>query len=629
MYKVNRVLNIVVIAITAIIVLLTLCLLDMTVSEDVAKQPKFTSLSTPEIIGEYSVNGSEYVEFTGYDDMNFDIGPEKTALHFRFHLTEDIPVNVCIMYRVYHQYVSIAVNGTVINEYDFASGNSMYNTSGMAFVCFPSPGITTDDVVTVYTYNTADTVDTVFTDFLQSVRYGYSLLFYWEYYREGFHSLLLCILLIALSVVLIFYYLFNRKRKLSVIPEYLVLGLILFFSGLFVFSQLPTVPMLVGYPTLFMVLRILSLMFLSYSLLVYFFLTMRSVINVVMRVETILALISGAVLILLQIFGVLDLYSALPIISLAVCIFAATGILGITFDFIVHNSKRSFWLLLSASILGGALTAEGINYFAELFPSGIVLMCAITIFVIVRVIFLSISMNKTAAELRDTEKIQKELAQSRIAVMLSQIRPHFIFNTLNAIADLITEDPLKAEDAVISFSNYLRVKIDSLQDDRPVLFSDELKHIEYYVDIEKLRFENRIRFVEDVKFTDFSLPSLSLQPLVENSIKHGLLPKPEGGTITLSTRKVKNKVLITIEDDGVGFNTKNLRKIQTDSYASLLSVGLSNVESRLKYLAQAEMKIVSEPGEGTTISILIPLPDKKPGLVINSATDTTDIGDDN
>ena len=118
--------------------------------------------------------------------------------------------------------------------------------------------------------------------------------------------------------------------------------------------------------------------------------------------------------------------------------------------------------------------------------------------------------------------IESELKESRISIMLSQIQPHFIYNTLGTIERMCLQDPMKAFDLVRNFSLYLRGNFRELDSVTPIPFAEELKHVEYYVNIEKVRFPDmNIRY--DVQATDFLLPALSVQPLVENAIKHGLM----------------------------------------------------------------------------------------------------------
>ncbi|MGN1180413.1 MAG: sensor histidine kinase, partial [Suilimivivens sp.] len=192
------------------------------------------------------------------------------------------------------------------------------------------------------------------------------------------------------------------------------------------------------------------------------------------------------------------------------------------------------------------------------------------------------------------EKLAEELRNSRIILAMSQIRTHFIFNVLNAISGMCKYDPEKADETIVCFARYLRSNIDIMQKDEPISFLKELEHLKDYVELEQVRFGDKIRFLTDIQTSDFLLPPLVLQPLVENSIKHGLLVKDAGGTIWLSTRQENGKITITIRDDGAGFDSDD---IQSGS-----SVGISNVRFRLEHIMRGRLEIDSRKGQGTTVT---------------------------
>lgn len=191
------------------------------------------------------------------------------------------------------------------------------------------------------------------------------------------------------------------------------------------------------------------------------------------------------------------------------------------------------------------------------------------------------------------QKVQ--LAQNRIDVMLSQIQPHFLHNTINVICDLCYENPEQAYEALKDFSVYLRGNIDSLSKRTLIHFSSELKHIEAYLKIEKLRFGDRLNIVYDIGRDDFFLPALTVQPIVENAVKHGICEKEEGGTLTLRTRSEEDCVVIEIADDGAGFDMEN-PVVYNDHRAH---IGIENVRSRLQKMADGTLEIESVPGKGT------------------------------
>jgi two-component system LytT family sensor kinase len=215
--------------------------------------------------------------------------------------------------------------------------------------------------------------------------------------------------------------------------------------------------------------------------------------------------------------------------------------------------------------------------------------------------------NNTRNE-KKLEVQERLLAEARLAALTSQINPHFLFNTLNSVSSLIRTDPNQARVMVVRLSKVLRRLLRKHENFSSL--RDELSFIEDYLAIEVVRFVDKLRFEKDVAedTLDMLVPSMLLQPLVENSIKHGLSSKVEGGTIRIRTHRAESRLHLLVEDDGVGIPEAKL--------ATLLDhgIGVSNVHERLKVLFGAEyrMWIDSQPGKGTRVQI--ELPELQPAL---------------
>ena len=194
--------------------------------------------------------------------------------------------------------------------------------------------------------------------------------------------------------------------------------------------------------------------------------------------------------------------------------------------------------------------------------------------------------------------MEAELKESRVSIMLSQIQPHFIYNTLGTIERMCLKDPQKAFELVRNFSLYLRGNFSELDSVTPIRFAEELKHVEYYANIEKVRFPD-MHIEYQVEATDFVLPALSVQPLVENAIKHGLMRLESGGTVVIRSFETPSHFCVEVKDDGVGFDTE--APIEEKKH-----VGLRNIRGRLKAMVNGELIIQSQIGAGTKAVILIP-----------------------
>lgn len=205
--------------------------------------------------------------------------------------------------------------------------------------------------------------------------------------------------------------------------------------------------------------------------------------------------------------------------------------------------------------------------------------------------------HQLAEKERDLAQKERDLTESRITSMLSQIRNHFIFNILGVISGYCKVNPEKADEALARFARYLRRNMHYLEEKGMIPFETEVEQIEDYVALEQMRFEDLVEFGENLEVTDFQIPPLTVQPLVENAIKHGLTKPGRKGSVCLTTYRDCGSIVIEVIDDGVGFSPEELDK---DT-----SIGLRNIRYRLEHMANAKLQIESTPGEGTKAVIRI------------------------
>lgn len=193
-----------------------------------------------------------------------------------------------------------------------------------------------------------------------------------------------------------------------------------------------------------------------------------------------------------------------------------------------------------------------------------------------------------------------ELTESRIAMMLSQIQPHFLYNSLSAIENLCEIDAGSAKTAINDFAHYLRGNLDSINQRELIHFEDELEHVETYVGLEKLRFGDKLQIAYAIETENFMLPPLTVQPIVENAIRYGVTPKNEGGTVSITVKEKDSAICILVEDDGLGFNPNEMKQ---DGRAH---IGIDNVRARLERLCGGSLEIQSTIGQGTSAIITVP-----------------------
>ena len=231
-----------------------------------------------------------------------------------------------------------------------------------------------------------------------------------------------------------------------------------------------------------------------------------------------------------------------------------------------------------------------ISWYNALIAAGILL--AIIVVLIANLIF---DRKKSAGIIKEKEK---ELDSLSLRLSLNEIRPHFIFNSLLAIKQLCIEDPKTAAAALQHFATYLRANLDAVSSEELVDFDRELDCIKEYVALEQADPASGFRVVYDTEYTDFKLPLMTVEPMVENAIRHGI--NRQNGLITVSSRIEGDNVVVCVEDNGSGFGS------ETRQQAEHRSIGIQNSKDRLKYLCKGELSIINT-GRGTIVRITIPL----------------------
>lgn len=195
---------------------------------------------------------------------------------------------------------------------------------------------------------------------------------------------------------------------------------------------------------------------------------------------------------------------------------------------------------------------------------------------------------------------QKMIADQQNALMLSQINPHFMYNTLSTIAAMCDIDPTQAKQLTLEFSQYLRRNLTTLTCEDLIPLSQEMNHVECYLKIEKARFQERVNVLYSIHCEDFYVPPLTVQPIVENAVRHGITRKAEGGTVRIAAYSAPKHYVIEVRDDGVGFDTRS------NPNDNRKHVGLENVSGRIRRMCHGRLVVRSVIGVGTRVTIVIP-----------------------
>ena len=197
---------------------------------------------------------------------------------------------------------------------------------------------------------------------------------------------------------------------------------------------------------------------------------------------------------------------------------------------------------------------------------------------------------------RHFQETELLLSEAKLSVLINQTRPHFLYNTLNSIYYLCEKDPGTAQRAVRDFAEYLRGNLESVEDTATVSFEKELEHVEHYLSLEKLRFQDELMIEYELETKAFQIPPLSVQMMAENAVKHGIEMKQNGGTVRIHSWETPDAFFVSVSDDGVGFDAAK----QKDG------MGISITKQRLQSRCGGTLTLESRIGEGTTATIRIP-----------------------
>ena len=415
-------------------------------------------------------------------------------------------------------------------------------------------------------------------------------------------------LLMLVSIVFLGIALFSTLIHVKNSRTIWLLGLVVLFAGLYFVYSAPGVcfwsESVVSNTTILGASMMFYMLFLL-MLIVCILKSLRQVGSITVFVIFLL----NAVLLFLPIVSGVCFYDTWVWWALAQLIACAVIAVCLVREFAISKTKIK-WLYIGSLLPLVSFTVDFFGIWRGFWDGGVasqyvfVLLFAIAVIMVLKLIPGNINAATKAKEL-EMEKIVlgAELAESRISTMMSQIRPHFIYNTLGSIEQLCELDPKKAGELVHDFAKYLRGNFGELDNPKPILMSQEMDHVHHYVSIENVRFPDMTISFE-MNSADFHIPALTVQPIVENAIKHGLMKLQKGGSILVRSYETETHFCVLVVDDGVGFDTGLLLDERKH-------VGLRNIRERLKAMVNGTIEIESTPSVGTKVLIKIPKEMKK------------------
>lgn len=554
-----------------------------------------------EFIGEYSYDGENWQTLTA----DSDISALKGDLYLRGSFLREMGEGWQLNFYRNHIGVQIKVNGELFYSDDVAYF-SYIEPKMFASMCARSwdgtlvPAIGTDDVVEIYLTNPHSYGnDTAYRDFLTTLcsdPVEYSIL---QANLEPYGNRLrtVGVFLAAASLMLLGAAAAAFFVRIPIGATLVKLGVLtLCVGGYIAFDTVD-----VSYWNDLKVLNTygghLCMMLAAFCLCHFISDIFSGIRKTVAKVAVLVSALFDSVMILLSFTGVMVIYDTLPywaIMQTALClIFMAFSLWEVT------RKGTKLLVPISAFILFGTMMLDFLGVGATIvwrapcFKVAFVILFVIHIVAAARGVVLNYRASIRAA------KLEKELEDSRIAIMLSQIKPHFLYNVLNSIYHLYRKEPETAQEAVSSFADYLRCNMLSIEKHELIPFTEEYEHIQTYLSLEQIRFRDKLEVELDVAVTDFKLPPLTIEPLVENAVKHGVTKKRGGGKVTISTARTDEGIKITVADTGVGFDPDNY---MDDGKPH---VGIRNVSDRLKNMVGGTLSLTSTE-DGTVAVVTIP-----------------------
>lgn len=578
-------------AVDIILILLAMAALCLACEYD-KKHEKTAAETRISLEGEYSLNGGAYQPLT--EDLNPGVS-EYNTLNVRGHFTDDIPENMQLMIRLSNVVISLRINGKEI--YHTRQDESAYSRSpGNGWAAIPSCGITRDDDVeyiisNVYRNGNPQT-------FVQALKEMY-VSYEGDMARwviGGYtSSLLFGIITIPLGLILLFTGIvipqIDRERIFSLSLFSIASGMWILIDPNYMSFFSDRMQFMMALYQIFQLLQIVAITKFAYTIVRG---TGKKIIG--MLHDAGLLLFAAATV--GQIAGWFDYYDFTYVDI--VLIYVICVVIPIVFIW-ESGGKNQLARKALISMLPLALftVAEQIMYHLGNYYDGFSTKAGFTIFLAIQAVYTVKEARQLVKRVENAALLEKELAESQMNIMISQIQPHFLYNALNTIQYLCENDPKLAGKTVGNFSKYLRGNMDSVAYKKPIPLSQELAHLEEYLAIEKLRFDD-VEVIFHIEAEGFLLPALTIQPIVENAIRHGVALKEHGGTVTVSTYEDEQNWYIEISDNGNGFATSGLPE---DGRSH---IGIENTRQRIHTMCEGTLEIQSNPGIGTTVKITIP-----------------------
>lgn len=554
--------------------------------------------------GSYEING----EIRLIEDYKIPNTKNSRKVILRGRFNKYIPPGKEMFFYMHRMRMTIKQNGKEIYSYGHpGSYPDRVESVGTDWARFTAQGINREDKIEIILESAyGDIYEGIYTNFLNNIYAGDRFAFLRQQMKKNLFSFIVSIITFISGIILLV-----AGKALKYIEEpvpdgYVSCALLIISGGLCTFINYGYITLIFNNAFMVNIIDFLLQLFLCGFFMAYLRNYISSKRN--LYISECFIRFSICVMIgyfLLQLMGIVDTFRFLKVLLPTGALFSFIMLFFILMDYRKYADWKTKRVLISSLILWIVAIVEVVHYLFVNTYWILLFQVGLLVFTVTQFSIILSYTKQSIDKFRKTQLLEKELAQNRIAIMLSQIQPHFLYNALTSIQELCLCDPNRAYTVLGKFSQFLRGNMDSLNSSELIPFEKELQHVKNYLYLEKMRYGDYLKIEYEIEISDFFLPALALQPIVENAVRYGIGKKEEGGKVTIRTNDTEEYYRIIVQDDGVGFSVEDKsRGVDEDSTRS--HIGLENVKNRLKAQCNGVVRIESQINIGTMVTILIP-----------------------
>lgn len=542
-------------------------------------------------------------------DDNIPDGTIMPQVILKGHFDREIPKGTQLFLFMYRTKVIIIQNGNVIFTYgEPETIPSISKSLGIEWASLKSRGIQKNDEIEIrisLVYD--DNYKAVYQDFLSNLCTGERYVLMVEQIKENIYQIIISIIIFLAGCVFVAAMCSMHFMKIPIPEGSITCGMILIFGASCTVIDYNYITLLFENGYFVNMLDNILMLLICECMAVYL---QSYIVNKKFRwiSECILSgwTIMSLIYIVFQVCGVADAPDLIQFyIPLAVVMLIVISVF-LIIDAKEYSDRRIRSVLTAGLVLIVCSAIELLHYYFANWFWITVLQAGLIFFSISQMSMVLGSVKQNFLQAQRAEELEKELIQSRIAIMISQIQPHFLYNTLTSIQELCLTAPEKAHTAITWFAQFLRSNMDSLSTTELIPFEKELHHVQNYLKLEAVRFGTLLNAEYEIEVSDFKIPALCVQPIVENAVHYGISKKEEGGTVTIKTFEDREKICIIVKDNGVGFKQDKDGRVIYQDKIKRTHVGIENVKKRIQEQCGGFVQIKSKVGVGTEVSIKIP-----------------------